>query len=152
MTAPAAHLPPAQPLAGLTVVELGHSVAAPVAGLILADLGARVVKIEQPGKGDDARSWGPPFWDGAATLFQTVNRNKLSAAVDLKDETQRAALVGFIVRQADIVVQNQRAGHARQDRPRRGGTDRGQAVAHLLQPRRVRRQGAAGVAGPAMIR
>lgn len=101
---------PAQPLAGLTVVELGHSLAAPYGGQILGDLGARVVKIENPKGGDDARSWGPPFWHGAATMFQTFNRNKLSATVDLKDEAQKAKLVRFITRRADIVVQNQRAG------------------------------------------
>jgi crotonobetainyl-CoA:carnitine CoA-transferase CaiB-like acyl-CoA transferase len=50
-----------KPLSGVTVVELGHSVAAPYAGLILADLGARVIKVENPGGGDYARGWGPPF-------------------------------------------------------------------------------------------
>jgi crotonobetainyl-CoA:carnitine CoA-transferase CaiB-like acyl-CoA transferase len=50
-----------KPLAGITVVELGHSVAAPYAGLILADLGARIIKVENPDSGDYARGWGPPF-------------------------------------------------------------------------------------------
>ncbi len=103
--------PPAnRPLEGIVVVELGHSVAAPFAGQILADLGARVIKIENPGKGDDARNWGPPFWHGAATIFQSVNRNKESAAVDLKDSEQLAALRAFIIEKADVVVQNMRAG------------------------------------------
>jgi crotonobetainyl-CoA:carnitine CoA-transferase CaiB-like acyl-CoA transferase len=103
--------PPAdRPLAGLTVVELGHSVAAPFGGQVLADLGARVVKIEKPELGDDARCWGPPFWHGASSMFQAINRNKLSAAVDLKDEAQRSALLRFIVDEADIVLQNMRAG------------------------------------------
>ena len=98
------------PLKGLTVVEIGHSVAAPFAGQVLADLGARVLKVENPLRGDDARGWGPPFWRGMATVFQSVNRNKLSAAVDLKNPVERETLATFIVEEADIVVQNMRAG------------------------------------------
>lgn len=110
-SAPPDSAPPVSaPLAGLTVVELGHSVAAPFAGQILADLGARVIKIENPAGGDDARSWGPPFWQGASTIFHSVNRNKHSAAVDLKDTAQCAALRHFILTQADIVIQNMRPG------------------------------------------
>ncbi len=105
-----ADTPASSPLSGLTVVELGHSVAAPFAGQLLGDLGARVIKIENPSHGDDARRWGPPFWNGAATIFQSVNRNKESAAIDLKDPDERAALADFIVQHADIVVQNMRAG------------------------------------------
>ena len=66
--------PPA-PLAGIVVVELGHSVAAPFAGQILADLGAEVIKIEKR-DGDDARKWGPPFWEGASASFQPLNQKK----------------------------------------------------------------------------
>jgi len=95
------------PLSGITVVELGHSVAAPFAGQILGDLGARIVKIEKP-TGDDARHWGPPWWHGAAAIFQSLNRNKLSVAVDMRDETQRSRLRQFIVSEADVVIQNMR--------------------------------------------
>ncbi len=98
------------PLDNLTVVELGHSVAAPIAGLILAELGAQVIKIENPQGGDDARNWGPPFLHGAAGMFQAINRNKRSVAIDLKDEAERAILRRFIVERADIVVQNMRPG------------------------------------------
>ena len=98
------------PLQGLTVVEIGHSVAAPFAGQVLADLGARVLKVENPQRGDDARGWGPPFWNGMATVFQSVNRNKLSTAIDLKNPVERDTLASFIVEEADIVVQNMRAG------------------------------------------
>ena len=98
------------PLTGLTVVEIGHSVAAPFAGQVLADLGARVLKVENPQRGDDARGWGPPFWNGMATVFQSVNRNKLSTAIDLKNPVERETLASFIVEEADIVVQNMRAG------------------------------------------
>jgi len=98
------------PLDHLVVVELGHSVAAPIAGLILAELGATVVKIENPEGGDDARSWGPPFLHGAASMFQAINRNKRSVTADIKDETQREALRRYIIEKADVVVQNMRPG------------------------------------------
>lgn len=98
------------PLEGITVVELGHSVAAPYAGQILGDLGARVVKIERPGKGDDARSWGPPFVGDASACFLSLNRNKQSVELDLKDEAARAALRAFVKREADVVLQNLRPG------------------------------------------
>jgi crotonobetainyl-CoA:carnitine CoA-transferase CaiB-like acyl-CoA transferase len=101
---------PSRPLAGLVAVELGHSVAAPFAGQILADLGAKVLKIERPRTGDDAREWGPPFWHGAAATFQSLNRNKLSVAVDLKRDAERKRLIEFIASEADIVVQNLRPG------------------------------------------
>ena len=100
----------ALPLTGLFVVELGANIAAPYAGHVLADLGAEVLKIERPGGGDDARSWGPPFIDGMAPPFQAVNRNKQSAAVDLKDARQRAALRRLIIERADVVLQNMRPG------------------------------------------
>jgi crotonobetainyl-CoA:carnitine CoA-transferase CaiB-like acyl-CoA transferase len=98
------------PLENLVVVELGHSVAAPVAGLILAELGATVVKVENPEGGDDARNWGPPFLHGAAGMFQAINRNKLSVTVDLKSEAERATLTNYIIEHADVVVQNMRPG------------------------------------------
>ena len=98
------------PLAGITVVELGHSVAAPYAGQVLGDLGARVIKVENPQGGDDARAWGPPFWHGSSATFQSLNRNKESVAVDLKDAAERARLRRLVVEQADVVVQNLRPG------------------------------------------
>ena len=97
------------PLAGIVVVELGHSVAAPALGQILGDLGAEVVKVEKP-EGDDARKWGPPFLDGAAATFQAINRNKRSVVCELRDAAQRGRLVDFIVREADVVLQNLRPG------------------------------------------
>ena len=100
------------PLTGLTIVELGSSVAGPFAAETLADLGARVVKVERPGAGDDARGWGPPFWHGPSAPFQHLNRNKASVAVDFKDPEALAALKAFIAREADVVVQNMRPGAA----------------------------------------
>src|SRR4029079_18189189 len=98
------------PLTGIIVVELGTSVAGPFGAQILGDLGATVVKVENPETGDDARSWGPPFWYGAAATFQSLNRNKRSIAVDLKDAEQCRKLRKFIIDHADVVLQNLRPG------------------------------------------
>ena len=99
-----------QPLAGLVVVEIGHSVAAPFAGHVFGDLGATVLKVENPEHGDDTRSWGPPFLNGTACTFNALNRNKYSLAIDLKDGAQCGALRQYIVDKADIVIQNMRPG------------------------------------------
>jgi crotonobetainyl-CoA:carnitine CoA-transferase CaiB-like acyl-CoA transferase len=99
-----------KPLDGITVVELGHSVAAPYAGLILADLGARVIKVENPGSGDYARGWGPPFWNGTASAFHCLNRGKEGITVDFGSEQQVRALKALIVDEADAVIQNLRPG------------------------------------------
>lgn len=98
-----------RPLAGMLVVELGHSVAAPYAGQVLGDLGAEVIKIEKPG-GDDARKWGPPFVDGASATFQALNRNKRSVVLNLRDDGDREALKELIRTRADAVLQNLRPG------------------------------------------
>jgi crotonobetainyl-CoA:carnitine CoA-transferase CaiB-like acyl-CoA transferase len=98
------------PFSGLVVVELGHSVAAPFAGQILGDLGARVVKVEKA-EGDDARKWGPPFVNGVSSIFQALNRNKESVVCDLRSQGDSDALKQFIAGEADIVLQNLRPGH-----------------------------------------
>lgn len=97
------------PLEGMRVIELGHSVAAPYAGTILAELGAEVIKIERPGPGDDARGWGPPFQDGMATVFHALNRNKKSVQIDLKSDQGRRTVVA-LADGADIFLQNMRPG------------------------------------------
>ena len=97
------------PFAGLVVIELGASVAAPFACQILGELGARVIKIEK-GDGDDARRWGPPFWEGAGAFFQALNRNKESVVCDMRDAAQLGALRDFILEHADVVIQNMRPG------------------------------------------
>lgn len=98
-----------QPLKGITVIEMGHSVAAPFAGQVLSDLGAEVIKVEKP-EGDDARKWGPPFIDGAAVTFQAFNRNKKSIVCRLRDPQERERLIKMIVDKADVVIQNLRPG------------------------------------------
>lgn len=101
------------PFAGLVVIELGHSVAAPFAGQIFGELGAQVIKIEKA-DGDDARKWGPPFWEGASAFFQALNRNKESVVCELRDPDQLEALKKLICDKADIVIQNLRPGHVEQ--------------------------------------
>ncbi|CAM4410961.1 CaiB/BaiF CoA transferase family protein [Bordetella pseudohinzii] len=100
---------PARPFEGMVVVELGHSVAAPFAGQIFGELGATVIKVEKQ-EGDAARAWGPPFQEGAATLFQALNRNKQSVVCDLRDPAQTEALRQLIADRADVVLQNLRPG------------------------------------------
>lgn len=100
-----------QPLAGVKVVEVGQNLAGPVASQILADLGAQVIKVEKPGGGDDARSWGPPFVDGTSMTFHSVNRGKRSVVLDLGDPAGLAAL-RRLADEADVFVHNLRPGAA----------------------------------------
>lgn len=100
----------ATPLSDITVIELGHSVAAPYAAEILADLGATVIKVEKRDGGDDARHWAPPYWHGVSAIFQSLNRNKFSIAVDLRDADERAQLTRLIEERADVLIQNLRPG------------------------------------------
>jgi crotonobetainyl-CoA:carnitine CoA-transferase CaiB-like acyl-CoA transferase len=101
------------PLEGVTVIELGHSVAAPYAGEILGDLGADVIKIEKV-DGDDARKWAPPYWGEMSSTFLSLNRNKRSAVVNLKDTNEQTALRRLILEQGDVVIQNLRPGTVEQ--------------------------------------
>ncbi len=96
------------PLAGIRVIEIAQNISGPYAAEILATLGADVLKIERPG-GDDGRGWGPPFTNGAATTFQTVNRNKRSITLDLKQKEDCDRLHALIA-DTDVVVQNLRPG------------------------------------------
>ncbi|MGY2002104.1 CaiB/BaiF CoA transferase family protein [Blastococcus sp. SYSU DS1024] len=104
------------PLDGIVVVDLTRALAGPHAAMMLGDLGARVIKVETPGTGDDTRGWGPPFVqpeDGAAdresTYFLAANRNKESITLDLKDEADKTVLTGLLQR-ADVLLENFRPG------------------------------------------
>jgi formyl-CoA transferase len=97
------------PLAGVRVIEVGQALAGPLTGLIMAELGADVIKVEKPDGGDDARLWGPPFIDNDALAFHTINRGKRSVTLDIKHADDVAKLTA-LVRQADILVQNLRPG------------------------------------------
>jgi crotonobetainyl-CoA:carnitine CoA-transferase CaiB-like acyl-CoA transferase len=101
------------PLDGVLVVDLTRALAGPHAGMMLGDLGARVIKVETPGGGDDSRGWGPPFVDTGegreSTYFFSANRNKESIALDLKDDGDSAVLTELI-RRADVLLENFRPG------------------------------------------
>lgn len=92
-------------LAGIRVVDLTTSIAGPYATMLLADMGAEVVKVERPRGGDDSRAWGPPFLDGESLWFLSVNRNKLSLTLDYTGDAGRRALHD-LVRTADVVIVN----------------------------------------------
>jgi CoA:oxalate CoA-transferase len=99
---------PSGPLAGLLVADFSRVLAGPFATMMLADLGARVVKVERPGTGDDSRGYGP-FLDGRSLYFARVNRGKESVALDLKDAADLAVARGLAAR-ADVLVENYRPG------------------------------------------
>ena len=97
-----------RPLAGVRVLDLTRVLAGPFCSMILADMGAEVIKVEEPGKGDDTRSW-PPFKGGESTYFMSVNRGKLSLTLNLKAEAGRGILKKLIAR-SDVLVENFRTG------------------------------------------
>jgi crotonobetainyl-CoA:carnitine CoA-transferase CaiB-like acyl-CoA transferase len=101
-------------LSDLLVIDLSRAVAGPHAAMMLGDLGARVIKIERPGQGDDTRSWGPPFVDGSdgqpvSTYFLAANRNKVSITLDLKDDSDIEQLRQLLAK-ADVLIENFRPG------------------------------------------
>ncbi len=96
------------PLAGVRVLDLTRVLAGPFCAMLLGDMGAEVVKIEEPGKGDDTRSW-PPFVGGEATYFMSVNRNKKSVTLNLKAPESRRIL-GALVKRSDVLLENFRPG------------------------------------------
>lgn len=97
------------PLSGIRVIDLGRHLAGPTAAMWLGDLGADVIKIENPGKGEDARSSGPPFYNGESAFFLAANRNKRSLALDLK-RPEGQAVFRRLAATADVVVENFRPG------------------------------------------
>ena len=99
----------AGPLDGLTVIDFTRVLSGPYCTMQLGDMGARVIKIEQPGKGDDTRAWGPPFVSGESAYFLSINRNKESLTLDLKHPEARRILDALLSK-ADVVVENFRPG------------------------------------------
>ena len=97
------------PLAGLTVLDLTRVLSGPYCTMMLADMGARVVKVEQRGRGDDTRGWGPPFQNGESAYFLSINRNKESVTLDFKHPEGRPVLEALIAR-SDVLVENFRPG------------------------------------------
>ena len=97
------------PLSGLRVLDLTRVLAGPLCTMTLGDLGADVVKVEQPGHGDDTRAWGPPFAGELSAYYLSVNRNKRSLTLDLKSEEGRK-LLGRLIEGADVVIDNFKLG------------------------------------------
>ncbi|WP_432826290.1 CaiB/BaiF CoA transferase family protein [Dactylosporangium sp. CA-092794] len=100
-------------LSGVRVVDLTRNLAGPFCTMLLADLGADVIKIERPGTGDDTRGWQPPSWNGESATFLSANRNKRSIAVDL-NRPEGQDLVRRLLRGADVLVESFRPGSLRQ--------------------------------------
>ena len=96
-------------LEDVTVVDLSHALAGPLATTLLADFGATVIKVEPPGQGDIARGWGPPFHGEDSAYFTSLNRNKQSVELDLKQPEGRELLLRLADR-ADVVIENLRVG------------------------------------------
>jgi hypothetical protein len=99
----------ASPLAGVKILDLCRVVSGPFATMQLGDLGADVVKIEQPARGDESRSYGPPFLGGESAYFLSVNRNKRSCAIDMKSEAGKE-LILRLASVPDVLIKNFRAG------------------------------------------
>lgn len=107
--APRPRSPAEAPLAGIRVLDFSRVVAGPYCTMLLGDAGADVVKVEEPGVGDDTRAWGPPFAGGESTYFLGVNRNKRSIAVDLR-APEGAELARRLAAEADVIVESFRPG------------------------------------------
>jgi formyl-CoA transferase/CoA:oxalate CoA-transferase len=101
--------PSEAPLAGLVVLDFTRVLSGPYCTMLLGDMGARVIKIEQPGRGDDTRAWGPPFVGSESAYFLSVNRNKESLTLDLK-LPRALGVVEALLDRADVVVENFRPG------------------------------------------
>jgi crotonobetainyl-CoA:carnitine CoA-transferase CaiB-like acyl-CoA transferase len=97
------------PLSGITILDLSRVLSGPYCTMLAADMGARVIKIEHPERGDDTRAWGPPFVGGESAYYLSINRNKESVAVDFKTEAGRR-IIHELAARADVLVENFRPG------------------------------------------
>ena len=100
-----------QPARGIRVLDLTNSLAGPYCTQILAALGAEVIKVEHPQRGDETRQWGPPFWDGEGAIYLAANAGKRSLALNFHDDAGKKVLYALADR-ADVVIQSLRPGHA----------------------------------------
>src|SRR4051812_18757910 len=96
-------------LGGIRVLDLTRNLAGPFCTMTLGDLGAEVVKVEQPGIGDDTRHWAPPTWGDESATFLSANRNKQSVAVDLS-QPEGAAIVRALAARCDVLVESFKPG------------------------------------------
>ena len=98
-----------RPLDGMIVLDFTRVLSGPYCTMQLADLGARIIKVEHPGRGDDTRAWGPPFVNGESAYFLSINRNKESLTLDLKHHAA-GGIIDALLRRADVLVENFRPG------------------------------------------
>jgi len=98
-----------RPLEGIKVLDLSRALAGPYCSMMLADMGAEVIKLEMPGRGDDFRAWGPPFKEGESAYFMSVNRNKKSMTLNLKQE-KSIEIIHKLIKHSDILLENFRPG------------------------------------------
>ena len=98
-----------QALDGVRVLDLTRALAGPYCTMMLGDMGADVIKVERPGRGDDSRSWGPPFIEGESAYFLCTNRNKRSVELDMRSDLGQEIL-RKLVAVSDIVVENFKTG------------------------------------------
>ena len=98
-----------RPLEGIKILDLSRALAGPYCSMMLADMGAEVIKVEMPGRGDDSRAWGPPFLKGESAYFMSVNRNKKSMTLNLKKE-RAIEIIHKLIKQSDIIIENFRPG------------------------------------------
>jgi len=98
-----------RPLEGIKVLDLSRALAGPYCTMMLADMGAEVIKIEMPERGDDSRAWSPPFVEGESAYFISVNRNKKSMTLNLKKE-KSVEIIHRLINQADVLIENFRPG------------------------------------------
>ncbi|KKK49071.1 hypothetical protein LCGC14_3138770, partial [marine sediment metagenome] len=96
-------------LEGIKVLDLTRALVGPYCTMMLADMGAEVIKLEKPGKGDDSRSYGPPFVEGESAYFMSVNRNKKSLILNMKSE-RSTEIIHRLIKQSDVLVENFRPG------------------------------------------
>ena len=99
----------AKALEGIKVLDLSRALAGPYCTMMLADMGAEVIKLEMPGTGDDSRSWGPPFVEGESAYFMSINRNKKSLTLNMKSD-RSTEIVHKLIKQSDVLVENFRPG------------------------------------------
>lgn len=97
------------PLKGVRVIDCSRVLAGPYAAMVLGDLGADVIKVERPGRGDDTRAWGPPFAGGESAYYLSINRNKRSMTLNLKSPEGKAILKQLVA-EADVLIENFKTG------------------------------------------
>src|SRR5690349_17695128 len=101
--------PGAGALAGVRVLDLTRVVAGPFCTMILGDMGAEILKVEQPGRGDESRTWGPPFLGSESAYFLSVNRNKRGMTLNLK-KPRGQEILRTLIRKSDVVIENFKLG------------------------------------------